>query len=56
VRVTQGGHDVAEKVIRRRFAQGWSNFQNTYRELVDSWRLYDNSGEQAVLIDQGKRS
>ncbi len=56
VRVAQGGHDVSEAVIRRRFAQGWANFQNVYRELVDSWRLYDNSGEQAVLIDQGARS
>ena len=55
VRVAQGGHDVAEAVIRRRFAQGWSNFQNVYRELVDSWRLYDNSGAQAVLVDQGAR-
>ncbi|MCI0381108.1 MAG: zeta toxin family protein [Gemmataceae bacterium] len=55
VRVLQGGHDVAEEVIRRRFAQGWMNFQNTYRDLVDWGRLYDKSGEQAVLIDEGKR-
>lgn len=56
VRVSQGGHPIPEDVIRRRFAQGWENFQNIYRELVDSWRLYDNSGERAVLIDEGKRS
>ena len=53
VRVAQGGHQVAEETIRRRFVQGWANFQNLYRELVDSWQLYDNSGEQAMLISQG---
>lgn len=55
VRVAQGGHHVAENVIRRRFDQGWENFQNVYCELVDSWRLYDNSGEHAVLINQGAK-
>jgi len=53
VRVVQGGHDVDGAVIRRRFKQGWANFQNIYRELVDSWQLYDNSGERAKLIDEG---
>lgn len=56
VRVAQGGHQVAEETIRRRFVQGWANFQNLYRELVDSWQLYDNSGEHAVLVAQGGKS
>lgn len=56
VRVAQGGHDVAEDVIRRRFSKGWANFQDVYRRLVDSWQLYDNSGEQAVLVDEGTKS
>ena len=51
-RVAQGGHDVSEPVVRRRFAEGWSNFQNVYRDLVDSWRLYDNSVEQPVLLEE----
>jgi len=54
VRVAQGGHDVPESVIRRRFTKGWSNFENVYRELVDSWCLYDNSGEQVVLLEESK--
>ena len=54
VRVAQGGHDVPEPLIRRRFTRGWSNFQNVYRELVDSWRLYDNSGEQAVILEESE--
>jgi predicted ABC-type ATPase len=52
-RVRQGGHSVPEEVIRRRFKQGWRNFENIYRGLVDSWQLYDNSGERAQLIEEG---
>lgn len=52
-RVSQGGHHVDESVIRRRFEQGWANFQNVYLELVDSWRIYDNSGRRTILIRQG---
>lgn len=53
VRVAQGGHNVPEPVIRRRFAQGWRNFNEVYRRLVDSWRIYDNSGETPELIETG---
>ena len=38
-RMTQGGHTVTEKVIRRRFATGWRNFQHIYQPLVDAWVL-----------------
>jgi hypothetical protein len=30
-----------------------TDFKNIYRQLVDSWQLYDNSGERAVLIEEG---
>jgi predicted ABC-type ATPase len=53
-RVQQGGHDIPENVIRRRFAAGWSNFQNLYKPLVDVWVLYDNSGKLPQLIEQGE--
>jgi len=52
-RVQQGGHDVPEAVIRRRFAAGWYNFEHRYQPLVDSWRLYDNAGENPILLEQG---
>ena len=55
VRVKQGGHDVAENVIRRRYEAGWRNFQHVYMGLVDSWVLYDNAGERPVLLDAGGR-
>jgi predicted ABC-type ATPase len=52
-RVRMGGHNIPEPVIRRRFEQGWSNFQNIYKELVDSWQVYDATKTPPVLIDEG---
>jgi predicted ABC-type ATPase/predicted transcriptional regulator of viral defense system len=55
-RVAQGGHAVPDDVVRRRFAQGWTNFERVYQGLVDSWRLYDNSGDQPSLIEEGAKA
>lgn len=49
-RVTQGGHDIPEAVIRRRFAAGKRNFLSLYKPLADAWRHYDNAGEEPVLL------
>lgn len=54
-RVAQGGHSVAENVIRRRFIGGWRNFNETYKDLVDTWVHYDNSGPQPMILDQGAK-
>jgi predicted ABC-type ATPase len=55
-RVRQGGHNIAENVIRRRFVAGLQNFQNLYKPLVDSWALYNNSGPAPVMLDAGENS
>jgi len=55
LRVRQGGHDVPEAVIRRRFASGLGNFKRIYRHLVDAWAMYDNSGNEPKLLDWGER-
>ncbi len=52
-RVHEGGHDVPEDIIRRRFHSGWCNFENVFRELVDEWILYDNSGDAPLLLAEG---
>ena len=49
-RVSEGGHDVPEQTIRRRFDSGWSNFQSLYRDLVDEWVVYENSGQIPMLL------
>ena len=50
-RVRQGGHDIPERTIRRRFTKGMSNFKDLYAPIVDSWTLYDNSDDVPVVID-----
>lgn len=42
-RVRQGGHNVPEPVIRRRFESGIQNLFLLYRPLADVWRLYNGS-------------
>jgi len=37
LRVAQGGHNVPENVIRRRYDRSWENFQRIYKYLADSW-------------------
>ena len=49
-RVRQGGHDVPEAVIRRRFDAGRANFESVYRGLVDSWSMYDASFDPPLLL------
>jgi predicted ABC-type ATPase len=54
-RVKQGGHNIPEEVIRRRFAAGKDNFEKLYAPRVDAWALYDNAGSLPVLIDWSNR-
>ncbi len=51
-RVSEGGHDVPEPVIRRRFDAGWTNFVQVYRDLVDEGALYGNSGDEPKLLEE----
>jgi predicted ABC-type ATPase len=43
-RVREGGHDVPEPTIRRRFSAGLRNLQVIYQPLVSEWAIYENSG------------
>ncbi|HKS09392.1 MAG TPA: AAA family ATPase [Pyrinomonadaceae bacterium] len=52
-RVAQGGHQVAIADIRRRFDSGLSNFQDSYRNLVDEWWWYDNADDIPQLLSKG---
>ncbi len=55
-RVSRGGHGIPNAVVRRRFRQGWANFNHLYKVIVDTWQLFDNSGVATVLIDKGNRN
>lgn len=54
MRVRQGGHSVPEPVIRRRFAAGLRNFRDVYRQRVDYWQWFDNSGPLPRLVEEGQ--
>ena len=40
-RVQEGGHDVPEDVVRRRFHASLHNFEHIYRDVVDEVIIYD---------------
>lgn len=52
-RVAQGGHNVPQEVVRRRFSLGIANFHSRYHSVVDSWLLYDNSSSFPRLLEEG---
>ncbi len=54
-RVSVGGHDVPEAIVRRRFTSGLRNFTKIYKNLVNEWALYDNSANKPILIQEGMK-
>jgi predicted ABC-type ATPase len=50
-RVRQGGHNIPEDVIRRRFDAGLRNFDQSYKAAVDSWAVYNNEDEVPRLVE-----
>ena len=51
VRVAQGGRNIPESVIRRRFKAGLTNFHERYSQVVDSWAIYDSYVRPPKLED-----
>ena len=54
-RVRYGGHSIPVPVIHRRFALGIANFEDTYKSVVDSWSLYDNSAGEMKFLKGGAK-
>ena len=52
-RVKQGGHDIPEDVIRRRFDAGLDNFWNCYAGRVNGWAMLDNTERVPKVIETG---
>lgn len=49
-RVLNGGHDVPEIDIKRRYARSRRLFWNTYKNMVDKWMLFFNGDDNYELI------
>ena len=54
LRVAQGGHNIPEKDIRRRFERSWINFVRLYRPLADKWVIFDTSRTEPEIIDKSE--
>ena len=54
IRVAQGGHNVPEHIIRRRFERGYENFHKIYRHLADSWTVFDTSEKTPVIVEESE--
>ena len=52
-RVAQGGHDIPEDTLRRRFALSLDYLETVYKPLVDSWEVYASSDEETERLDSG---
>jgi predicted ABC-type ATPase len=53
-RVSEGGHNVPEEIIVRRFKKSLSNFQQIYKNLADSWIIFDTSEEKPIIVDESE--
>ncbi len=54
-RVREGGHNIKEDVIRRRYNSGINNLFNIYMDCVDYWVLIDNSHNPRTIVAEGGR-
>jgi len=52
-RVQQGGHDVPEETVRRRYAAGIQNFASLYRPIATSWQMYNAESPSRLLVAHG---
>ena len=52
MRVNEGGHDIPEEVIERRYWRGLANFFEYFIPIVDWWALYDNNGDTELIADK----
>lgn len=55
-RVENGGHNIPEDIIRRRYIAGISNLFRLFMNKVDSWVIFDNSENPRKLIASGGRN
>ena len=53
IRVSQGGHNIPDDVIRRRFAAGLTQFEKTYKPIVNAWFLFNNQHRPPTLLSEG---
>jgi len=56
IRVKEGGHDIPEETIRRRYDLGISNMFNLYIPVADYWMFIDNSKSPFGILADGAKN
>jgi predicted ABC-type ATPase len=56
LRVSEGGHNIAEEVIRRRYFRGIVNLFERYIDVCDEWIVADNSELKYKIIAEGTKN
>ena len=54
-RVSKGGHDIPEEIIRRRYTAGINNLFKLFMPAVDYWAMFDNSATPRRIVATGGR-
>lgn len=49
-RVREGGHNIPEDVIRKRYYTGLENFFYRFKDVVDYWILVDNTDNPRTIV------
>ena len=52
IRVSEGGHNIKEDVIKRRYLRGLKNLFNIYLPIVNKTLIFDNSSGDPELVFQ----
>jgi len=52
-RVEEGGHNIPENVVSRRYYSGLKNLFELYMPICDYWMLFNNSTSPSQLIAEG---
>jgi predicted ABC-type ATPase len=54
IRVSEGGHNIPEDIIRRRYFRGIYNLSNKFIELCDFWIVINNSSKPFTFVAEGQ--
>lgn len=55
-RVANGGHNIPEDIIKRRYVAGIRNLFRLFMSEVDFWDIYDNSKKPRIEIARGGKN
>ena len=56
MRVSEGGHNIPEEIIRRRYYRGMYNLTNRFAHICDYWIIIDNSSQPFTFVAEGQEA